>query len=669
MRNFSFRKKELLIGVIAFFILSLPLPIEAQILSDQDDVFEMHQPAPNSQLSGSSLITWRAYDDDQASIETQITLRDSDTCVSQVAVIFEGMVNANSTSDAVVSWKTGGPLVDVSVITDGNYCLQTCMSLLKGSQPYSSCNLRVINIRNNNRNPIINSAPPSDKTINPADSWQYQLQTSDADGDLLAYALTAAPNFLAINPTSGLIRTNEQVKAPGKYVVTVVVQDGYGGSVSQTFELTVTDPVPDTPLQVNEPATISIQEPNSDNTFAGETNEVKWTAEDPEEVSSQVISYSTDSQTWVQVAEVGASIFEYNWDVTNLEDGTYFLMIAVRDKEGVTTARISDQFTIDNQKVSGEFVTRPLIVNVFPTEGSIIKESRPAIKGEFTPPASSDINPASFRFYVNSEDRVQFCEVNEQAFNCELDSELKEGTYKIRAEIRSTDGQGAIREWVVTVDLSSTTGASTVGGGFNIQTLVIILCILGLLLLLLGIPWLLYLIWRRSESSAGRFTFKPEEEKIIPTPRQPKLEAAPWDKPSIDVIVAEPEVITEEIPQPAVETSLDIDPSQFESYPEYLAAVSKQKKQDKKKEEKIDKKKEEKPMKAEEKEIKDIKTPEMEGKPVPPETYLEITPTEDDRVDVADDAFAPGWLQVVSEDAPSYGQDAQQDGFGYGKGT
>jgi large repetitive protein len=71
---------------------------------------------------------------------------------------------------------------------------------------------------------------------------------ADPDGDALNYSATGLPAGLTINPTTGIIsgtidRAASQPNG-GVYSITVTASDGRGGSVSQTFSWTVTNPTP-----------------------------------------------------------------------------------------------------------------------------------------------------------------------------------------------------------------------------------------------------------------------------------------------------------------------------------------------------------------------------------------------------------------------------------------
>ena len=93
-----------------------------------------------------------------------------------------------------------------------------------------------------NQNPQITSTPITIATeVSP---YIYDVNAIDPDaGDILTYALTAAPAGMTINNVTGLITwtpTDEDARnSPA--AVTVEVTDNHGGSASQAFEITITN--------------------------------------------------------------------------------------------------------------------------------------------------------------------------------------------------------------------------------------------------------------------------------------------------------------------------------------------------------------------------------------------------------------------------------------------
>jgi VCBS repeat-containing protein len=72
---------------------------------------------------------------------------------------------------------------------------------------------------------------------------------SDADGNTLTYSATGLPTGLTINPTTGVISGTldghaSQGMPGGVYNVVVTANDGHGGTVNDTFHLTVSNPAP-----------------------------------------------------------------------------------------------------------------------------------------------------------------------------------------------------------------------------------------------------------------------------------------------------------------------------------------------------------------------------------------------------------------------------------------
>ncbi len=69
---------------------------------------------------------------------------------------------------------------------------------------------------------------------------------TDPDGDTLTFSATGLPPGLTINPATGIIggTVASNASLAGPYSVTIVANDGNGGTTSQTFVWTVTNPAP-----------------------------------------------------------------------------------------------------------------------------------------------------------------------------------------------------------------------------------------------------------------------------------------------------------------------------------------------------------------------------------------------------------------------------------------
>jgi len=112
-------------------------------------------------------------------------------------------------------------------------------------------------ITEQNRPPIILSDPII--TASEEVEYLYDVEAYDANNDDLIYTLSAQPSGLVINNSTGQISwtpTNAQI---GSNLVTILVSDGYGGSDSQSFNITVFN-VNDLPEIVSEPVTSAIED-------------------------------------------------------------------------------------------------------------------------------------------------------------------------------------------------------------------------------------------------------------------------------------------------------------------------------------------------------------------------------------------------------------------------
>ena len=100
-----------------------------------------------------------------------------------------------------------------------------------------------------NRAPSITSSPMTE--FNLINQYLYQVTANDEDNDPLTYSLITAPGGMVIDPASGVILWEEPVA--GEHAVNILVEDSYGGSDAQNFNLTVTD----SPVIYSNPATIT----------------------------------------------------------------------------------------------------------------------------------------------------------------------------------------------------------------------------------------------------------------------------------------------------------------------------------------------------------------------------------------------------------------------------
>lgn len=97
---------------------------------------------------------------------------------------------------------------------------------------------RIVVAQTLNQPPTITSIPPTSAVVGL--TYQYVLNAIDPDGDTLSFGLSARPDGMTINPTSGFISWVPQPGQDGQQTVTVQVADTSGAIGLQTFVINVT---------------------------------------------------------------------------------------------------------------------------------------------------------------------------------------------------------------------------------------------------------------------------------------------------------------------------------------------------------------------------------------------------------------------------------------------
>jgi len=164
-----------------------------------------------------------------------------------------------------------------------------------------------------NNPPVI--TPILDATVTLGETFTYNVEATDPDGDTLAYFLTESPTDMVINENSGAITWLPT--ATGSYDVTVEVSDGKLSDI-QSFTITVSEPEPlnQSPLITPIPVTAVI---------LGETYTCTVEATDPDG-DDLTYSLTTNPSTDMAINENTGTI---TWTPTAI--GSYEVTIEVSD--------------------------------------------------------------------------------------------------------------------------------------------------------------------------------------------------------------------------------------------------------------------------------------------------------------------------------------------------
>ncbi|HEY5665790.1 MAG TPA: putative Ig domain-containing protein, partial [Gammaproteobacteria bacterium] len=219
-------------------------------------------------------------------------------------------------SSGLIQWtpnsgQTGANLVSVRV-SDGNGGIDTQSYQIQVDGGAS------------NVAPSIDSTPVTTATEQQA--YSYDVNASDVDGDSLTYSLDIAPSGMSINASSGLISWTPSTGQAGSHGVTARVDDGNGGSDTQSFSITVAT----APAPVNNPPTI-----DSSPVTTGTVNDLYTYDVNASDADGDTLTYTLD--TYPGGMTINSSTGLISW--TPATTGNYYIIVVVTDGNGGSVAQ------------------------------------------------------------------------------------------------------------------------------------------------------------------------------------------------------------------------------------------------------------------------------------------------------------------------------------------
>ncbi len=197
------------------------------------------QPQENEIISGTYNILWTANDIDQdpSTLDIKLEYRQKDVnFIKAITRLLTGdwvTLEESNNNDGIFTW-------DTNTVDNGDYELRVIAT--DDSLLTSTAYLNTITINNivttENHNPVITSTPIITAKIN--ESYNYDVNATDQDNDILNYSLMIAPEGMVINTSTGLITWIPLQEQLGNNSVIVRVDDGKGGFDEQSFNILIT---------------------------------------------------------------------------------------------------------------------------------------------------------------------------------------------------------------------------------------------------------------------------------------------------------------------------------------------------------------------------------------------------------------------------------------------
>lgn len=479
-----------IISILTILSFLINLTTVSAIKNGQDEL-RLVKPERNESVAGVYEVKWYMKDSDQDEIPFQIDLF---TKVCNNNGTFIGTIGDNNppvepaNNNYTYSWDTEKKVAG-NTINNGNYCLRVCAVFVQNNNNYYSlCEKHSITkndeqitptkVNTENVSPVITSIP-NNLEIFVGSTFFYQVEATDENDDTLEYRLEDTLEFLQINSETGELKSTE-LNNPGIYDVRVIVDDGNGGIDEQEFSLKVSEQIL--------PFSIGIEEPKKDESYTDKIL-VKWSIDKVDDLEQIVISFSQNTSEWAEVISVGGDEKEYEWDISELSSGKYFLQFTIKDKEENVFEIISDQFEVKTERLT--------IDSLKPDPDSQTSRTKPEISVKISPVEGTTVVEEDIVALLDEKNDNIECTFENNKFTCVVLEDLDFGNHTVKVNAIDSEGDENEAKWsfeVIAQDEGSSSEGVIILFGREIPRNYINIGILLLCgsLLLLFIPWFIY---------------------------------------------------------------------------------------------------------------------------------------------------------------------------------
>ena len=312
--------------------------------------------------------------------------------------------NTNQAAEYLFAFSNNTGVQRLVLETENKETVEVLVSDGKGGEATQNYTLNIVE-SSNNQAPVITSIPELSAVL--GETYEYQVEATDADGDSLNYTLINFPDELEIDDAGKITWNPTEI---GEFELEIEVSDAKGGVDTQVYKLKVLDDLSEdteapqvemifngTVFELGE--TLNLQIQGFDNIGLADLDlsfDSNSLALNPDTVTNGFVNTAS-----VTLNDVG--VFELLATATDLAGNTDTEVISVRVIDPSDTE--SPSLTIDLTQFAGGDTTLESLTNII---GTVEDENLEFFRLEIAPISGADINNPS----VNDADYTVLAQSN-----------------------------------------------------------------------------------------------------------------------------------------------------------------------------------------------------------------------------------------------------------------
>lgn len=541
MRKSPQRKQNIRLTLIASLLVVLTVPLVTLGILDIQTFDDRSRAAQELQNSLKCTIRFLYVDprslDSQKSVSVEIMANTPEESIQSIDIL---ATNSDSSTDSVFKKEYSDneeQVVETFVYKPkqlGQYYLSGTLTTKKasGSTGNYLCLLDTGGtgaakgevISSNSAPEFTTSIPTSvTNTLKVGDTYSYTIKAKDTDSiNGFGYAYSFTPNATWLkasidkktvgNGTELSVKLSGITDYPASYLVNLIVWDGYNDHTrAQTWIINV-DP------KNNDIPRVTVSKPVAGTKIKqGDKMEIEWSVTDQNHIQQFkvfVASNPGNQATWIPINT--DLDYDYNkriLDTSNLRPGNYTAIVQATDDQSpsATGTGLSSVFTVGSiteipkGSDDGPQNREAQIINISPDENSNLKNVRPLIKASVIAGEDAKVKTDSIKMIFDGtdiSDKLQVIKISESeyALTYSPSADLPAGQHKVEVSFEDDKGTKINRSWTFTIEQTEIEDEYiTIFGQKIAKRTVIIggLVILGVLLLAILVPWLVYALVRK----------------------------------------------------------------------------------------------------------------------------------------------------------------------------